>query len=81
MSQDESMTFGDLLGRIDWLDIVCAKCDRHGRYHVHTLAAQLGHDYSIPDWVNDMTKDCPRRRAPGLADPCSARCPELLAIA
>jgi hypothetical protein len=30
MPRDGAMTFGDLLGRLDWLDIVCAKCDKAG---------------------------------------------------
>jgi hypothetical protein len=74
MPRDGAMTLGDLLGRLDWLDIVCAKCDRHGRYRVHGLAAQHGRDCKVPDWISDTTRDCPRRRSPGLADACGVRC-------
>jgi hypothetical protein len=39
-----------LIGRLDWLDIVCAKCDRCGRYRVHGLAH--GRDHKIPAWIS-----------------------------
>jgi hypothetical protein len=80
MPRDGSITLGDLLGRVDWLDIVCVKCERHGRYRVHTLVPQRGLDCRIPDWVNDITCDCPRRRSPALADAGGATCPGLLEI-
>jgi hypothetical protein len=80
MTRAGGMTFGDLIGRLDWLDIACPKCDRRGRYRVNGLAAQHGQNYRIPDWISDMTRDCPRRRSPGLADACGATCPGLLEI-
>jgi hypothetical protein len=67
------MTLGNLIGRLDRLDIVCAKCDRRGRYGVHGLAVQHGRDHKIPDWIGDVTSTCPRANWPGLADACPAR--------
>jgi hypothetical protein len=62
MPRDGAMTLGDLLGRLDWLDIVWAKCDRQGCYRVHGLVAQHGRDFKLPDWIAEMIRDCPARR-------------------
>jgi len=35
----------------------------------------------IPDWKAEITRDCPRRLSPGLADACAAQCPDLLKLA
>ena len=72
-------TFGDLLGQLDWLDILCLKCDRCDRYRIHGLAARYGRDCKVPDWIGHVTGECPRRK-PGLADACEARCPDLFKI-
>jgi len=74
------MTFGDLIGQLEALEIACPKCGRMGRYSVRRLALERGRDYKIPDWISDMTRDCPRKNAPGLADRCRAMCPGLLEI-
>jgi hypothetical protein len=74
------MTLGDLSGQIDWLHIVCDKCDRHGCYSIRGLAKVHGRNFKILNWVKHMTFNCPRRLAPGLADPCGARCPELTEV-
>jgi hypothetical protein len=34
------MAPADLLGRIEALNIMCAKCDRHGRYRVKMLVRE-----------------------------------------
>jgi hypothetical protein len=81
MPRDGAVTFGDLLGRLDRLHLVCRKCNRLDRYPVHGLATAHGHGFKISDWISDMTRDCPRRRSPGLADACGATCPGLQNIA
>ena len=80
MPRDGALTFGDLLGRLDHLEIVCSKCDRRGRYRVRTLVDRHGADFKIPEWRVDLTRDCPRRRSPGLADACAAMCPQLTGL-
>jgi hypothetical protein len=77
MPRDDALTFGDLLGRLDWREIVCTKCDRHGHYYVHGLASTHGRNFKILEWIGEMTKDCPRQNSPGLADARGARCPGL----
>jgi hypothetical protein len=71
------MTLGDLLGRFDWLEHRVRQVRPASRYRVHSLAAWHGQDYKIPDWISDVTRDCPRKNSPGLADACGARCPGL----
>ena len=76
----DALTFGDLIDKLDHLEIVCPKCGRQGRYLVHKLATERGHHVKIPDWIGEMTATCPRGNAPGLADPCAARCPGLVSL-
>jgi len=71
--RDGACTFGDLIG-------LCPKCDRFGRYLVHRLAMEYGPHFKLPDWIALMTRNCPRRQSPGLADACGAHCPGLLGL-
>jgi hypothetical protein len=80
MPRDGSVTFGDLLGKLDTLRVTCDKCGRGGRYSVRRLALAHGHDGRLTDWLADLTRDCWRRTSPGLSDPCGARCPDLLKL-
>jgi hypothetical protein len=81
MPRDGSITFGDLIGQLEYLAITCPKCDRLGRYSVRRLALQYGRDGKLTDWIDLMTRDCARRQSAGLADACGARCPDLLKLA
>jgi hypothetical protein len=81
MPRDGSLTFDDLIGQLTHLEIACPKCDRLGRYSVRRLALQYGREGKLTDWINLMTRDCPRKNSPGLADPCGAQCPDLLKLA
>jgi len=38
-----------------------------------------GGGMKIPYWKAEITRDCPRRRSPGLADAFAAQCPETAA--
>jgi hypothetical protein len=58
--------------------VTCDKCGRGGRYSVRRLALEHGRDGRLTDWLSDVTKDCPRKASPGLADPCGAQIPDLL---
>jgi hypothetical protein len=61
--------------------VACPECDRLGRYSVRRLALQYGREGKLTDWINLMTKECPRRQSSGLADACGAQCPEPLKLA
>jgi hypothetical protein len=75
----DALTFVDLVGKLDRIYIVCTKCNRRGSYLVHKLAAERP-NLRIPDWIGELTGDCPRRNASGLSDPCGARCPSLIGL-
>lgn len=77
MPRDGSLTPFDLVEKLAVLRVECQKCGRAGRYPVAKLAETIGWDGKLTDWLYDLTKDCPRKRSPGLADPCGARCPDL----
>jgi hypothetical protein len=81
MARDGSVTFGDLVGKLDTLRVTCNKCGRGGRYSVRRLALEHGRDGRLTDWLAELTKDCPWRQAPELFDPCGAQMPDLLKLA
>ena len=53
--------FGDLTGKLDVLRVACDKCGRAGRYRLSCLIDQLGLDGRLPDWLNEIAGDCPKR--------------------
>jgi len=77
MPRDRSITitFGDLLGKLDVLRVECEKCGRSGRYPVRWLIEQDGRDGKMTDWKYGLKADCPRRHT--LSDYCGACCPDL----
>ena len=80
MPRDGAITFGDLVGQVDYLEIACPKCERTGRYSVRRLALTYGRHATVPNWIAELTKDCPRRIAGRFDDQCAVRCPGLLRI-
>lgn len=67
------MTFGDLDGRLEHLEIACARCGRLGRYSLKRLILARGRNGKLPDWIDEMTRECPQRVSPGLAQAMSTR--------
>ena len=53
------------------LTIVCAPCEREGRYLVSRLIAQHG-DMALPDVLALMTQDCPKHQTVAIHDRCNA---------
>jgi hypothetical protein len=41
-SRDGAITFRDIVGKLDVLNVECDKCGRRGRYHVHRLVERHG---------------------------------------
>jgi hypothetical protein len=58
--RDGALTFGDLIGQLDHLEIACPKCDRLGRYSVRRLALQwlAGGTYAWPVLVSENRTAC-----------------------
>jgi len=75
MPRDGALAIGDLIGRLDYLALVCERCGRRGRYSVARLVKLYGRDANLADWRGRMTADCPHRG--NHSDPCGAACPDL----
>jgi hypothetical protein len=83
LPRDGAITFGDLVGKIDRLEVACAKCGRKGRYAVARLIEQRGPDGKIVDLLSELRSDCPKHQAGDMGDMgdmCAVRCPELLRV-
>lgn len=77
MPRDGAIIFRDLIGKLDVLRVECAKCGRSGRHRLAVLIAKYGRDAKLFDWSDELTADCPRKRARDINDQCGARCPDL----
>ena len=70
-------TIGGLIGMLDVLRVECPRCDRHGRYHVASMVAELGADFRLTDWLHARTVDCPYKNEQGVTRACGAHMPDL----
>jgi hypothetical protein len=77
MPRDGAIIFGDLVGKLDVLNVACEKCGRAGRYALARLIEQRGRDAKVVDWLAEVAADCPKKLANNWADQCAARCPDL----
>jgi hypothetical protein len=77
MPRQGAIIFRDILGKLDVLNVECAKCGRRGRYHLDRLIERYGIEAKLFDWSDEITADCPRKIANKLDDLCGARCPDL----
>ena len=77
MPRGGAITFRDIAGKLTVLRITCDKCGRSGQYRVDRLIMRYGIDAKLLDWSDEITADCPRKRARNLNDQCGARCPDL----
>jgi hypothetical protein len=77
MRRDGSITFSDMVGKLDMLRVTCAKCGRKGRYNVRQLVKEFGRDGKLTDWLSRITADCPKKQSVDMSDQCGARCPDL----
>jgi hypothetical protein len=76
MPHGSAITFRDIVGKLTVLRITCDKCGRSGQYRVDRLSMRYGIDATLFDWLDEITADCPRKRAKNLNDQ-RARCPDL----
>jgi hypothetical protein len=54
-----------------FLTIACEPCKRRGQYSLAKLWAKHG-DAGLPDLLNLLSADCPRRMANSMTDRCRA---------
>jgi hypothetical protein len=55
MPRDGAITFSDLIGKLDVLQVACDKCGRKGRYAVARLIEQRGSDAKVLDLLGELT--------------------------
>ncbi len=77
MPRDGAITFGDLVGKLDALNVGCEKCGCNGRYSVSRLIEQRAGDGKVVDLLTEIAADCPKKQARNMGDMCAARCPNL----
>jgi len=76
MPRDGAIIFGDLGSASSGvLRIECSKCGP--QYHVATLIERYGRNEKLFALTNEITADCPRKRASNTNEPCGAICPDL----
>ena len=71
---------GQVAARLEYLDIACTRCDRHGRLRLDRLLAQHGADMSMPELGRLIAADCPRMVADKMHDVCGWRFPGLSGV-
>jgi hypothetical protein len=72
------VTLGDLVGRLDKLEVRCSRCSRHGRMPLAKLIAEHGADIGMPELAVRLAAGCPKAQATGAAERCFVVFPQLL---
>jgi hypothetical protein len=66
----QMVTLGDLVGRVQRLEIRCTRCDRTGQQQLAKLIAEHGVDLGMPELAVRLAADCPKAQAASPADRC-----------
>ena len=74
------MTLGNLVGRLDPLEVGCRRCERRGRLRIDKLIEQHGADMGLPELGDVLRGDCPQREAAAASERCSLYYPQLLRL-
>ena len=80
MPRGSAITFSDLIGKLDTLRVICTKCGRAGHYPLRRLLRARGGGGKVIDWLDEVTADCPKKRAGNMSDQRAARCPHLAKV-
>jgi len=57
------VTLGDLVGRLERLEILCRRCERHGLIRLARLIEVHGPGMALPELGRRLATDCPRATA------------------
>src|SRR3954467_10840265 len=76
-AMSQVVTLGDLVGRIERLEVRCSRCDRAGRVKLARLIAEHGADLPMPELAVRLAADCPKAQATSPADKCFVLFPQL----
>src|SRR5215475_5752019 len=74
MPREGAIIFCDLVGKLDVLNVECDKCGRRGRHHLGRLIERSGIDAKLFNWLDEITADCPRKKAQNGARTCRKLC-------
>jgi hypothetical protein len=80
MPRDGSITFGDLIGKLDVLRVNCDKCWRAASYSVAGLIERHGRNGKLTAWLAHVSRDCLRRKSIDMSDQCGAKMPDLVNV-
>jgi hypothetical protein len=72
------VTLGDLVGRIERLEIRCIRCPRQGRVKLGKLLAEYGPDLGLPDLAVLLAAGCPQATATDPSSKCFVCFPGLV---
>ena len=81
MGAKGAVTLGDLIGRVERLEVRCRRCERHGRPRLARLIADHGAGTGLPDLAVRLAAGCPKAEAPDLGERCFVHFPRLLDLA
>ena len=80
MSARGSITLGELVDKLDMLEVACHRCDRKGRLSLDRLIAEYDADTGLPDLWTPLAGDCPRAKSTAMHDRCAIYFPQLPAL-
>jgi hypothetical protein len=71
------LTVADLIGRADFLELACGRCERRGRLSVARLAREHALGTPLATIMRAQVGDCPNRNAQQERDRCDPYSPTL----
>jgi len=77
MSSRGSITLGELVGKLDMLEVKCHRCERKARVSLARLLDEHGADTGLPDLWQSLTGDCEHARSTALHNCCAIYHPQL----
>jgi hypothetical protein len=80
MSDRGVLLLGELVGRIDRLEVRCSRCDRYGRLRLARLIAEHGADLDLGRLRCWLAGDCPGAAAAHWHERCDVYLPQLSAL-
>jgi hypothetical protein len=80
MGDKGAVTLGELVGRVDRLEVRCRRCERRGRLRLARLIAEHGAGTGLPDLAARLAAGCPKAETPDLGERCFVYFPQLLEL-
>ena len=77
MTPRDSISLGDLEGKITMLEIACSRCDRRGLLRLEGLIEEHGAGTGLPVLAQILAVDCPYATSLGIQDRCGLHFPHL----